>query len=237
MKQYGIIGNPLVHSFSAEYFRQKFLSEGVDAQYTAYTLRSISEFRPLCRSVNFCGLNVTTPYKESIIPYLDSIDPIAKEIGAVNVIKFEGDKKVGYNTDWLGFYSTRPDLIDIPPMALVLGTGGASKAVQYALKQFHIDYSVVSRSGNLTYCQLTREMIEHHRLIINCTPLGMYPLVNAAPPIPYNYLSPVHLLYDLIYNPAETLFLKKGKAAGATTHNGYKMLVNQAEAAWQVWDQ
>lgn len=234
MKRFGLIGHPLSHSFSKTYFTEKFEREGLDCEYENYDIEDIA----LVRDVDLSGFNVTSPYKEAIIPYLDELDPIAAEVGAVNTVKVLPDGRlIGYNTDVIGFLSS---LRAVPVIAgaLILGTGGASKAVQYALRQLGIRYSIVSRSigkGDYQYEELTPEVIQSHLLIVNATPVGMAPNINEAPNLPYDAITPQHILIDLIYNPEETLFLRNGKEHGATTINGLIMLHAQAEASWEIW--
>lgn len=236
MRHFGIIGFPLLHSFSAKYFSEKFLREGVDAEYSLYPLKELTKERvnELLNSLD--GMNVTMPHKQAIIPYLNRLDDTAAEVGAVNVIC----KRVGYNTDCLGFIeSIRPLLRTYDEKALVLGTGGASKAVCYGLKQLGISPTLVSRTpgkGALGYDELNAAIIAEYTVIVNCTPLGMLPDIDSCPTIPYEQISAQHLLFDCVYNPEETLFLKKGKAQGATIQNGMGMLFGQAKAAWKIWN-
>ncbi len=240
MQQFGIIGYPLEHSFSAQYFNDKFAREGVAAVYNSYPIQHIEAFEELCQTHDFIGLNVTYPYKESIIPYLDTLDETAQEIGAVNVIHFKNGKKIGYNTDAIGFQKGLMPLLQLHhTRALILGTGGASKAIQYSLMKLHLPFTLVSRTADkgIPYASLTPAIIAAHSLIINCTPLGMYPDIATLPPLPYQYLTKEHLLYDVIYNPNQTLFLQQGEAQGARIQNGLSMLVGQAEAAWEIWQQ
>lgn len=236
MRHFGIIGYPLHHSFSAKYFSEKFKREGIDAEYSLYPVEADSlpqKLEQLLDSLD--GMNVTMPYKQTIIPYLDRLDDTAAAVGAVNVVC----RRVGYNTDCIGFMeSIRPLLRDYDRQALVLGTGGASKAVCYGLKQSGITPTLVSRTpkeGMLGYNDLTKEVMETHTIIVNCTPLGMVPDTESFPPIPYEWISARHLLFDCIYNPEETVFLRKGKAQGATIQNGTGMLFGQAKAAWKIW--
>ncbi|MBR1929599.1 MAG: shikimate dehydrogenase [Paludibacteraceae bacterium] len=238
MKQFGIIGNPLEHSFSPSYFNSFFRENNINATYTPYQLQSIEQFPHLIEQNHFAGLNITAPFKETIIPYLDNLDPIAQKIGAVNTVQFSHGKLIGYNTDYLGFLATlnKAHLTD-NTQALILGTGGASKAIAYSLKLKNIPFETVSRKGLLNYNNLNKEIILNHLLIINCTPLGMYPLSNEFPPIPYQFLTPQHIAIDLIYNPSQTLFLKKAVAMKASTLNGYTMLITQAQKAWEIWNQ
>lgn len=237
---YGLIGYPLSHSFSPDYFRKKFAREGIDAVYRLFPLASINELPNLLNEhPSISGLNVTIPYKEQVIPFLDDIDDAAKAVGAVNCIKIDNGKLKGYNTDVIGFkQSLTPLLQTHHNNALILGTGGAAKAVEYVLSKLNISYSLVSSSGkegSIAYSDITDLTIKEHPLIINTTPLGMHPNTDTSPDLPYSAIGQKHLVYDLIYNPEETSFLKKGKAQGATTKNGYEMLVLQAEASWDIW--
>ena len=249
MKHYGLIGHPLGHSYSKTYFTAKFETEGLGCDYQNYDLEDIS----LIRRSNLNGFNVTIPYKEAIIPFLDELDSVAAAVGAVNTVKALPDGRLmGFNTDVIGFEScwitalrsaplamTAAGSSPIPHSSLVLGTGGASKAVQYVLKKHGIAFQLVSRDakkGDITYDQLTPEIVKEHLFIINCTPVGMVPNIDAAPDIPYDAITPNHTLIDLIYNPEETLFLRHGKQHGAITINGLAMLHAQAEASWEVWN-
>lgn len=243
MRKFGLIGYPLTHSFSKKYFTEKFQQENIpDAEYELFELSEIADFPEFrLRHPDLVGLNVTIPHKQTILPFLDEIDPAAAKIGAVNTVKFTHGKTKGYNTDVIGFRESLknfcPDLDKV--QALILGTGGASKAVQAALDELKVPFKMVSRTtGNAdrTYEQLTSEIMEMQKLIINTTPLGTFPNVESAPPIPYEFLTNQHLLFDLVYNPVETLFMKNGRKMGAKTQNGYEMLVLQAEAAWQIWN-
>ena len=261
MNLYGLIGHPLGHSFSQAYFTEKFAREKINACYENFDLKSLSEIRQLLNQYpDLKGFNITIPYKEAIITYLDDIDETAKEIGAVNTVKVlpKGRFK-GYNTDVIGLEATltlivrgtskgtlaTPEGGYVVPVryltklspALVLGTGGASKAVQYVLKKHGINFHLVSRDpekGHFTYQNLTPEVIKNHLLIINATPVGMAPNIDDAPVIPYEALTSEHVLFDLIYNPEETLFLKNGKAFGTKNINGLTMLHAQAEASWEI---
>ncbi|MBR4147564.1 MAG: shikimate dehydrogenase [Bacteroidales bacterium] len=237
MKHYGLIGHPLGHSFSKTYFTAKFETEGLDCDYQNYDLEDIS----LIKQSNLNGFNVTIPYKEDIITYLDKLDEVAAEVGAVNTVRvLPNGKLIGFNTDVIGFESLIPhSSLLIPHSSLILGTGGASKAVQYVLKKHGIDFQLVSRDakkGDYTYDQLTPEIVKDHLLIINSTPVGMAPHIDALPDIPYDAITPNHTLIDLIYNPEITLFLRHGEEQGATTINGLAMLHAQAEASWKVWN-
>ena len=269
MNRYGIIGKPLGHSYSERYFTELFAREGIDAQYKPYPIDQIKEVRELLKQLD--GFNVTYPYKETILPYLNEIDSIAQEIGAVNVV-CHGK---GYNTDWIGFRDSLAPLVHSGEKALLLGTGGVSKAIQYALKEMGVEWTVVSRQQScsleaigerrevigegtpqslcdsspinkgakggdeamrrLGYEEVDEQVIREHRIIVNCTPLGMHPYENECPNIPYEYLSKEHLLYDCIYNPERTLFLQKGEKMGCQVKNGLEMLHRQADEAWGVF--
>ena len=238
MRHYGIIGFPLLHSFSAKYFNEKFATEHIEAEYSLYPT-GIEDLRLKIEDLldSLDGFNVTLPYKQAIIPFLDRLDETAQAIGAVNVVY----KRVGYNTDCLGFMeSIKPLLRAYDSKALVLGTGGASKAACYGLRKLGITPTLVSRNskeGQLGYKDLTPEIMAEHTIIVNCTPLGIYPDVNSCPDIPYELISAQHLLFDCVYNPEETLFLQKGKAQGATIQNGIGMLYGQAKEAWGIWSE
>jgi shikimate dehydrogenase len=248
MEKYGLIGYPLRHSFSISYFNEKFSSENIDATYMNFEIPSINEFmKVIDENPDLCGLNVTIPYKEQVIPFLDELDPDTAKIGAVNVIKIirlpKGKiKLVGYNSDIIGFtQSIQPLLQPYHQRALILGTGGSSKAVYRGLTNLGIECTFVSRTHKnervLTYDELTPEVMAAHTIIVNCTPVGMYPKVDFCPDIPYEELTANHLLYDLLYNPNITLFMKKGQAKGAVVKNGLEMLLLQAFAAWDIWHQ
>lgn len=244
MRYFGLIGKPLVHSFSQRYFTQKFQEESIDAAYGLYELDKIEDLKQLCQQKSFSGLNVTIPYKQSVLPYLSELDETAEAIGAVNVIKFihrAGDVLLkGYNSDAIGFRdSLVPLLQPHHKKALVFGTGGASKAVEYVLRQLHIEVQLVSRKAvgpALSYEQITPEVLQSYQLLVNTTPLGTFPHVDTCVDIPYQNITNKHLLYDLVYNPQETLFLRHGKERGAQVMNGYAMLRGQAEAAWEIWN-
>ena len=245
MKKYGLLGYPLGHSFSRNYFNQKFEAERIDAEYLNFEIPEIKEIKNVIKeNPELNGLNVTVPYKEQVIPYLDDLDEDARLIGAVNVIKFSkglfGKVKLkGYNSDIIGFkQSIEPLLKEHHRKALILGTGGASKAVFQGLKQLGVASTFVSRKAKeycITYEEITPKTMEQYTVIVNTTPLGMYPNVNACPNIPYDLLTSDHLLYDLLYNPDETLFMRKGKEKGAVVKNGLEMLLLQAFAAWEIW--
>ena len=242
---FGLVGYPLGHSFSESFFNNKFNSEGIDAQYLNFEIPNINEFRNIINNnTNLRGLNVTIPYKEQVIPYLDDIDITASEIGAVNVVKFirNGNNLIlkGFNSDVIGFCnSLKPLLKPHHTHALVLGTGGAAKAIAHGLKSLGIEPIYVSRTkkdGVLTYNELTPEIIEKYQVIVNTTPAGMYPNVDTCPDIPYHLLTPQHLCYDVVYNPEVTLFMKKSQEQGAMVKNGLEMLILQALAAWEIWN-
>jgi len=244
MKKFGLIGYPLSHSFSKKYFSNKFIEEGItNCKYDNYEIEEIKLIEEIISNeYDIKGFNVTIPHKEDIIPYLDALHPAAERIGAVNVIAIDEDKKLtGYNSDYFGFKASLESLLngDLKLSALVLGTGGASKAVSAALEDLGIYYQFVSRTASnktLCYEDLTIDTIKEHKLLINTTPLGMSPKVNAMPPLPYSGISNNHYLYDLVYNPETTLFLEKGIERGAKTKNGLEMLHLQAEKAWEIWN-
>ncbi|MES2701928.1 MAG: shikimate dehydrogenase [Bacteroidota bacterium] len=238
---YGLIGHPLTHSFSQAYFEQKFASLNIEAAYKLFPLAHLNEYPALLRdNPGLRGLNVTIPYKEKILSYLDEVDAAAQTIGAVNCIDIREGRTTGYNTDAHAFRKTlEPLLQPHHTQALVLGTGGASKAVTHTLQELNIPYKLVSREkkeGVLTYTDLTGDIIKEHKLIINTTPLGLYPNTDSYPPLPYNKIGMQHLLYDLIYNPTETRFLSLGRAHGAKIKNGTEMLELQAEGSWEIWN-
>ncbi|MBQ3634239.1 MAG: shikimate dehydrogenase [Bacteroidales bacterium] len=245
MKLYGLIGYPLGHSFSKKYFTEKFEKEGIDAKYELFPIESIEKLPDLLLShSNLCGFNVTIPYKEQVIPYLDEMDEDAKAVGAFNVVKVterDGRKYLkGYNSDTYGFReSLRPLLKPTHKKALILGTGGASKAVYSQLVKLGIEPTYVSRKpadGRLTYQDLTAEVMRNNLVIVNASPVGMSPNVDQCPDIPYEMLTAEYVCFDLVYNPEETLFLRKAAERGATTKNGLEMLQLQAEGAWAIWN-
>lgn len=252
MKTYGLIGKTLGHSFSRQFFSEKFTKEGLDAEYLNFELPDINDFSKIFDGRNICGLNVTIPYKQAVIPFLADLSSEAREIGAVNVIKplncgerLCGDNTPmqlkGYNTDVIGFMeSIRPLLKPYHKKALVLGTGGASKAVAYGLKQLGLEVMFVSRTRNadiISYTDITPAVMSEFTVIVNTTPLGTSPNVDTCADIPYELITHRHLLFDLVYNPSETLFLRRGREQGAQTENGLKMLHIQALAAWQIWNE
>ena len=243
MEVYGLIGKTLKHSFSKGYFEQKFKEQKIeDIEYRNFEFGHINEVKvQLSEIKDLKGLNVTIPFKSSIIPYLDEMDEISEKIGAVNTIKITDEGRwIGYNTDVYGFStSLKPFLTNRHEKALILGTGGASKAVEYALKQLNISVVKVSRTkekADLTYGDLNEYVFKACKLIINTTPLGTWPNVEESPDIPFSFLSPEHLVYDLIYNPEKTLFLERAESAGATIMNGLNMLKLQAEKSWEIWN-
>jgi shikimate dehydrogenase len=244
-KKFGLIGSTLSHSFSKSYFDEKFFREGLrDYHYDLYPLQNVDELKKLLQeNPELTGLNVTIPYKEQVLKFLNDIDPTAKKIGAVNVIKIQNGKLTGFNTDSDAFYETIEKWFPNIPnaKALILGTGGSSKAVQQALKKLDIHFEIVSRDskqGQHTYESLEKngKPLEEANLIINTTPLGMAPNTNQFPPINYELISSHHYVYDLIYNPARTMFIQKAEMRGATIKNGLEMLHIQAEKAWAIWN-
>ena len=245
MDKYGLIGFPLKHSFSKDFFNKKFQSENINATYENFEIPDIKDLPAVIEeNPNLRGLNVTIPYKEKVIPYLDDVDKAAAAIGAVNVIKINRQKGkaklIGYNSDIIGFTrSIEPLLEPHHNKALVLGTGGAAKAIGHGLEQLGIAPMYVTRqakAGMLTYGDLTPEIMERYKVIVNCTPVGMYPNADDCPDMPYDCLTSEHLLYDLIYNPERTIFLKKGAAHKAIVKNGLEMLLLQAIASWEIWN-
>ena len=244
MDKYGLIGYPLGHSFSIGYHNQRFADEGINAKYYNFEIKDIEQIiEVLGQNPELKGLNVTIPYKEKVLPYLDYVSPEARAIGAVNVIRVlhEGSKIVlrGYNSDVIGFVqSIEPMLESHHKKALVLGTGGASKAVTYGLKSLGIEPVCVSRyerPGTVQYESITPDVVHEYNVIVNCTPVGMFPKTDACPTLPYDALDEDNILYDLIYNPDETLFMKKGAERGAQVKNGLEMLLLQAFASWEFW--
>lgn len=247
MNIYGLIGHPLSHSFSRRFFTEKFSAENIDAQYVNFDIPSIEMFPDIIKEhPNLFGLNVTIPYKQQVMQYMDSLSQEAEAIGAVNVVQItrQEDGKVtatGHNSDVTGFTnSIRPLIKPHHRKALILGTGGASRAIHYGLlHKLGIECVFVSRTqkpGMITYEDINADILAEHEVIVNCTPCGMHPHTNEAPAIPYSLLTPKHLLYDLVYNPEETLFMKQGASYGATVKNGYEMLILQAIASWDIWN-
>ena len=246
MDKYGLIGYPLEHSFSRNYFNEKFRNERIDAEYDNFEIPSIENFKEVLETTpNLRGLNVTIPYKEEVIRYLDELNAEARAIGAVNVIRVthKGSKTVlkGFNSDVIGFTRSIESMLEpLHRKALILGTGGAAKAVDYGLKSLGLGTLFVSRTarpGVITYNDVTPDLIRSHKVIVNCTPLGMYPHVDSCPPLPYEAMDSHTLLYDLLYNPDETLFMQKGRQQGAITKNGLEMLLLQAFASWEMWQE
>lgn len=244
MKRYGLLGYPLGHSFSARFFAEKFRREGIDAEYVNFEMPAVDGLRAFIGAdPALCGLNVTIPHKQAVVSLLDVLTDEARAIGAVNVIAIDrredGLRLVGANTDAVGFRrSLEPLLRPCHRRALVLGTGGASRAVVYVLRQLGIEPVYVSRTerqGAFTYAALTADVVREYRVIVNCSPVGMYPHTDECPALPYDALTEDHLLYDLVYNPEETLFMRRGRERGATVKNGLEMLHLQALAAWDVW--
>ncbi len=245
MDKYGLIGYPLGHSFSIGYFNEKFQNENIDAVYENFEIASIEDLEEvLATNPQLRGLNVTIPYKEKVMSYLDHITPEARAIGAVNVIQVQhkGSKVIlkGFNSDVIGFTrSIEPMLERFHKKALVLGTGGAAKAIHFALTALGLEVVYVSRyerPGTIQYETITPDVVREYNVIVNCTPLGMFPNVSECPPLPYEAMDSHNLLYDLIYNPDETLFMQKGAAQGATVKNGLEMLLLQAFASWEFWN-
>jgi shikimate dehydrogenase len=242
MRKFGLIGYPLGHSFSAKYFREKFQRASITGcEYSNFELPQIEDLAEVLKDRELEGLNVTIPYKESVIRFLQKKDPVVQEIGACNCIKIKNGILTGFNTDVIGFEESLSEkLAPTDRRALVLGTGGSSKAVAWVLKKKGIEYLFVTRKESaprlLNYSELNREIVESHTLIINSTPLGMSPNTGQCPALPYDWIGPSHYLYDLVYNPAKTLFLEKGERNGSRIKNGSDMLVIQAEASWTIWN-
>jgi shikimate dehydrogenase len=242
MRKFGLIGYPLTHSFSERYFTEKFVREEIrDCSYTAWPIAAISGLPGLLADPELCGLNVTIPYKELVLPFLDLPGEVVRAIGACNCIRVLDGKIEGHNTDVIGFeQSFVKKLQPHHTQALVLGTGGAAKAVSYVLEKLGIGYRYVSRKGegdDLSYADVDGALLLSHTVLINTTPMGMYPKTDECPPLPYGTLSARHYLFDLVYNPELTLFLRKGKERGATVENGYEMLILQAEESWRIWNE
>ena len=237
MNTFGLIGKSLSHSFSEKYFNKKFHNEDIkNCEYKNFELNDISEIKDLISQIKLSGLNVTIPYKQSVIPFLDELTPQAKEIGAVNTIQFKDNKLIGHNTDTIGFLQSIYPLLNERKNALILGNGGASKAVQYALKTLNIKYKIVSRKSSFDYSDISIKSIGYYDIIINTTPLGTYPKTADFPQIPYKQLNENHLLFDLIYNPIESTFLRLGKTRNCSIKNGLEMLEIQAESSWNIWN-
>ena len=237
MRTFGLIGKSLSHSFSSSYFNEKFFKEGdTNAKYLNFELNDISEFPQLIKKQNLSGINVTLPYKESIIPFLDELSENAKRIGSVNTIQISRGKLIGHNTDVIGFKQSITPLLAGRNTALILGDGGSAKAVKFIFNQLKISHKTINRNSAFDYSDITSEIIDFNTIIVNATPLGMIPEIKNYPQIPYELLTEKHLLFDLIYNPKETLFLKYGRANKACTKNGLEMLQIQAETSWNIWN-
>ena len=237
MKTYGLIGKNLSHSFSQKYFQQKFFKEGIkDCQYLNFELNDISTLRKLVQKNDIKGLNITIPYKEKVIPFLDEITKQADKIGAVNNIQIKGNKLIGHNTDIFGFEQSITPLLNGRNTAIILGNGGASKAIQFVLIKKNINFKVFSRKLKLKFSDITEEIIQKNEIIINDTPLGMHPNSSTFANLPYNAINTKHLLYDLVYNPEESQFLTKGRIMGAQIKNGIQMLNLQAKESWKIWN-
>lgn len=242
MDKYGIIGNPLGHSFSKGFFTEKFVREGIDAQYLNFRILEIKELMNVLKeNPELRGLNVTLPYKTEVIPFLDELSDEAREIGAVNVIQIRKGHLKGFNSDIIGFTrSIQPLLKPHHCKALIMGTGGASRAIRVGLTRLGLEWKYVSRTpheGMITYKDITSETFKEYEVIVNCSPVGMFPKVDECPAIPYEYLTPNNLLYDLVYNPETTLFMKKGALQGSVVKNGLEMLYLQAIASWEFWNE
>lgn len=240
MLRFGLLGYPLSHSFSKKYFTKKFETQEIQATYENIELKNLMNFKEKILTKSLQGFNVTIPYKTEIIPFLDEISSEAKRIGAVNTVKIAGNKLIGYNTDVFGFEHSLLPLIKKMnnTKALILGNGGAAKAVKFVLEKLNIPFLVITRNPNgnlMTFEEIDEAIINEHKLIINCTPLGMSPNIESKANIPYQYLSESHVLYDLVYNPEETKFLAAGNNRGAQTKNGLEMLQLQAEKSWEIW--
>ena len=240
MIHFGLIGRKLGHSFSQKFFTAKFAADQVDADYALIEMESIEDVGDIIAKHNLSGFNVTIPYKESIIPYLDELSPEAEAVGAVNCVVVKNGKKIGYNTDIVGVDASLEWLeMATATGILILGTGGASKAVCAALQDMGLTVRIVSRTpqeGQLGYDALTAQVMAEHTVVVNTTPLGMYPHIDSCAPIPYDMLTHRHLCYDVVYNPAETLFMRQAASRGATVCNGLDMLYGQADAAWEIWN-
>ena len=245
MKLYGLIGYPLGHSFSKKYFTEKFEREGLtDCSYELFPIPSIKEFPSLLDSNPFLkGLNVTIPYKQQVLEYVTGTTDAVNAIGAANTIKIIGNDLIAYNTDVIGFENSFvPQLKPFHKKALVLGTGGSSKAIQYVLKKLNIEFLLVTRSqgsgtGTINYSEIDEDILNEYQVIINCTPAGMYPNDDKYPQLPYQFISEQHYLFDLVYKPEKTVFLKKGEEHCAVIQNGYEMLLTQAEESWKIWNE
>ena len=243
IKRYGLIGRNIAYSFSRGYFNRKFETENLEnCTYENFDLNEIQELNKILTKKNICGLNVTTPFKREVVPFLDRLSPTAEKMNAVNTIKFHEDGTIsGHNTDVYGFEKSLLETVSIPPKkALILGTGGASSAVAFVMKKLNIEFSYISRSAGanaIEYNKVDEKVMNEHHLIINASPVGTFPDTQLVPQLPYSFLNNDHVLFDLIYNPPETRFLQEGKKRGCRTLNGQKMLEYQAEKSWQIWNQ
>lgn len=239
MRSFGLIGKDLTHSFSKKYFTEKFKKRKlIDYQYLNFDMKHLSmkAIKKIIKKYNIEGLNVTSPYKEKIIPYIDTLTEEAKNINSVNTIKIIKNKLIGYNTDIIGFQKSFLPLTDKKKNILILGNGGVSKTIQFILRRENYNYKIVSRNSNFNYQKITKEIIKTHHIIINTTTLGMYPKIKTYPKLPYNELNSKHSLFDLVYNPEETLFLRFGRLNNTKTKNGIEMLELQAEESWKIWN-
>ena len=237
MRIFGLVGSSLRHSFSRKYFIRKFNDENInDCEYINIEIENIKEIKKIIKKYNLYGFNITIPYKKSVIPFLDKISEEAKEIGSVNTIKIINHKLHGYNTDLFGFEKSIYPLLRNKKTALILGNGGSSKTIQFALNKLNISWKVVSRNTDFDYHQITKQIIDSVEIIINCTPVGTYPKIDEYPKLPYNLLNSKHLLYDLVYNPKQTKFSTFGLANNCSIKNGEEMLVLQAEGSWKIWN-
>lgn len=236
MKVYGLIGKKLDHSFSLKFFNEKFKKEKIsNVIYKNFEINDVEDFKKIINRTNIYGINVTIPYKQTIIPYLDALCPEARKVNSVNTIKIYENKLIGYNTDIIGFEHSINTLKKYKK-AIILGNGGSSQAVQYVLNKLNKEFIVISRNSKYNYAYIDFNLLKTHKLIINTTPLGMFPKIEKYPNIPYQYLNSSHYLYDLIYNPPTTKFLKEGIKRGSNTKNGLDMLKKQAEASWDIWN-
>lgn len=241
-RKFGLIGKNIQYSFSKKYFTEKFSSENLEnCSYENFDIQDIFDFTKVAKIHSLVGVNVTIPYKETIIPFLDSISKKANKIGAINTVVFKSDAKTkGYNTDWVGFKKAiKKNLKPHHKKALILGTGGSSKAVAFAFSKLKIEYTFVSRTSHrnsFLYAELNKDILASYQIIVNCTPIGTSPNVDLCPNIPFEHINETHLVFDLIYNPEKTMLLQKAHEKGATIQNGFEMLVYQAEKAWEIWN-
>ena len=237
MKRYALLGKSLSHSFSEQYFSKKFKKENIEnTEYLNLELNNLNGLKNKITKLNLSGFNVTIPYKEEIIKKLDVISEDAKTINSVNTVKVIKGKLHGFNTDILGFEQSLTPILENRKKAIILGNGGSSKSIQFVLKKLNIKYKIVNRNTDLDYNDIDKETIEENSLIVNCTPLGMYPEIESFPKLPYKLLNSKHLLYDLVYNPKQTKFLTLGLANNTTIKNGEEMLILQAEESWRIWN-